>query len=47
MTSQLAPEYQSVLLRHIQAETEHRMEETLATLTPDCLFEDHAFRRVW
>jgi steroid delta-isomerase-like uncharacterized protein len=47
MTSPLAPEYQVVLLRHIKAETDHLMEETLATLTPNCIFEDHAFRRVW
>ena len=43
----LTPAYRDVLLRHVTAETEHRMEETLATLTEDCVFEDHAFARVW
>jgi len=43
----LTPENREILLRHVKAETEHRMEETLATLTPDCVFEDHAFARVW
>jgi steroid delta-isomerase-like uncharacterized protein len=30
------------LNRHLTAENEHRMEETLATLHPDCIFEDRA-----
>ena len=47
MMSPLVLEYQDVLLRHIKAETAHLMDETLATLTPDCTFEDNALRRVW
>jgi steroid delta-isomerase-like uncharacterized protein len=43
----LSPENREVVLRHVRAETEHRMEETLATLTEDCVFDDRAFRRVW
>src|SRR5438093_1033400 len=43
----LSPENADVLLRHVKAETAHRMEETLATLTEDCVFEDHAFGHVW
>jgi len=43
----LSPENQEVLVRHVRAETEHRMADTLATLTHDCVFEDHAFGRVW
>jgi len=43
----LTPENREVLLRHVKAETEHRMEETLATLTEDCVFEDHAFGKIW
>ncbi|HET7504902.1 MAG TPA: nuclear transport factor 2 family protein [Kofleriaceae bacterium] len=43
----LSPENLEVLLRHVKAETEHRMEETLATLTEDCVFEDLAFERTW
>jgi steroid delta-isomerase-like uncharacterized protein len=36
----LQPAYLAVLKAHVGAETEHRMEETLATLTADCVFED-------
>jgi steroid delta-isomerase-like uncharacterized protein len=43
----LTAENREVLLRHVQAETEHQMEATLATLTEDCVFEDLAFARVW
>jgi steroid delta-isomerase-like uncharacterized protein len=43
----LSKENLEIVLRHVKAETEHRMEETLATLTPDCLFVDRAFGRVW
>ncbi len=43
----LTREYGEVLLRHVKAETAHKMEETLATLTPDCVFDDRAFNRVW
>lgn len=31
-----------VLARHTDAENGHRLEDTLATLTPDCTFEDAA-----
>lgn len=31
----------------MQAENAHQMEETLATLTPDCLFEDMALGQVF
>jgi steroid delta-isomerase-like uncharacterized protein len=30
------------LNRHLRAENEHRMDETLGTLHPDCIFEDRA-----
>jgi steroid delta-isomerase-like uncharacterized protein len=43
----LSPANRDVLLRHVTAETEHRMEETLATLSADCVFDDRAFGRVW
>ncbi len=43
----LSPENRAIVLRHVAAETEHRMEQTLATLTPDCVFDDRAFKRVW
>jgi steroid delta-isomerase-like uncharacterized protein len=39
--------YQQLLRRHMQAENAHQMEETLATLTPDCLFEDLALGQVF
>lgn len=37
----------ALLARHLAAENEHRMEDTLATLTPDCVFDDRALGRVW
>ena len=43
----LSPENNDVLRRHVEAESEHRMEDTLATLTEDCVFEDHALGSVW
>ncbi len=43
----LSPANREIVLRHVKAETEHRMDETLATLTPDCVFDDRAFGRVW
>ncbi len=43
----LSPVNREIVLRHVTAETEHRMDETLATLTPDCVFDDRAFGRVW
>lgn len=33
-------EYESLIRRHVEAENGHRLEETLATLHPDCVFED-------
>jgi steroid delta-isomerase-like uncharacterized protein len=33
--------------RHLAAENEHRMEDTLATLHPDCVFEDMAMAKVY
>jgi steroid delta-isomerase-like uncharacterized protein len=43
----LTPENRDILRRHVTAETAHKMEETLATLAPDCIFDDRAFGRVW
>jgi len=43
----LTPEYQKVLIAHVEAETEHRMDDTLATLTEDCVFDDRALGRTW
>ncbi len=43
----LTPEYQKILIAHVEAETAHRMEETLATLTQACVFDDRALGRVW
>jgi steroid delta-isomerase-like uncharacterized protein len=36
-----------LLARHLAAENEHRMEDTLATLTEDCVFDDRGLGRVW
>lgn len=43
----LSPENLDIVRRHVLAETEHLMEETLATLTADCVFDDRAFGKVW
>jgi steroid delta-isomerase-like uncharacterized protein len=47
ITTPLSPENLAVVRRHVEAETMHRMEETLATLSEDCVFDDRAFGRVW
>lgn len=39
--------YRKLLARHLTAENEHRMEDTLATLTEDCVFDDRGLGRVW
>ena len=39
--------YQQLLRTHMEAENAHRMQETLATLTQDCLFEDIALGQVY
>ena len=36
-----------LLARHLAAENEHRMDDTLATLTEDCVFDDRGLGRVW
>ena len=36
-----------LIARHVAAETTHDMAGTLATLHPDCVFEDLAMGRVW
>ncbi|MDH3232307.1 MAG: ester cyclase [Alphaproteobacteria bacterium] len=43
----LSPENQKILIAHVEAETAHRMDETLATLSEDCVFDDRALGRVW
>jgi steroid delta-isomerase-like uncharacterized protein len=40
-------ELEIVVNRHLAAENEHRMEETLAALHPDCLFEDLPLNKVY
>lgn len=37
----------ALIRRHVEAENAHRMDDTLATLHPDCHFEDMALKRVW
>lgn len=37
----------ALLRRHVEAENAHDLERTLATLHPDCVFEDVAFGLVW
>ncbi len=38
---------QACLVRHLAAENAHRLEETLATLTEDCRFEDVALQKTF
>jgi steroid delta-isomerase-like uncharacterized protein len=40
-------QYEALLGRHLEAENARRLEETLATLTNDCVFEDMALARVF
>jgi steroid delta-isomerase-like uncharacterized protein len=37
----------ALLRRHLDAENGHRMDDTLATLTEDCVFDDRALGRAW
>ncbi len=38
---------QALIRRHVEAENAHRMDDTLATIHPDCVFEDVAMQRTW
>ena len=38
---------QACLIRHLTAENAHKLEETLATLTEDCIFEDVALQKTF
>lgn len=40
-------QHAKVLYRHLEAENAQNLEGTLATLHPDCIFEDHATGQVW
>lgn len=37
----------ALIQRHVEAEGAHRMEDTLATLHPECVFEDVPMQRVF
>ena len=37
----------AIVKAHVIAETDHKMAETLATLTEDCVFDDRALEHVW
>ncbi len=36
-----------LIIRHLAAENAHDLDGTLATLHPDCVFEDHATGQLW
>jgi len=36
-----------LIIRHLTAENAHDLAGTLATLHPDCVFEDHATGQIW
>lgn len=38
-------EQEALIMRHLEAENAHRMDDTLATLHPECVFEDMALGR--
>lgn len=40
-------ELQALIRRHVAAETAHRIDDTLATLHPDCVFEDIPMQRIF
>ena len=39
--------YREILARHLDAENNHRLQDTLDTLTPDCLFDDRGLGEVF
>lgn len=41
------PELAALVRRHVEAENAQDLEATLATLHPECRFEDHATGQVW
>lgn len=41
------PELAALVRRHVDAENAQNLEATLATLHPQCRFEDHATGQVW
>lgn len=43
----ISKEYSQLLARHLAAENSHKMEETLATLTSDCIFNDTALGKTF
>lgn len=45
MTATVRESNQRLLQEHLAAENQHSLEDTLATLDPDCVFEDIALQR--
>lgn len=43
----VASKHDAVVRRHLEAEAARKMDETLATLTPDCVFEDRTLGRIF
>lgn len=41
------PELAALVRRHVEAENGQDLEATLATLHPECRFEDHATGQIW
>ncbi len=41
------PQLAALVRRHVEAENAQNLEATLATLHPECRFEDHATGQVW
>lgn len=47
MDQQTRKERRALIRRHVEAENAHRMEDTVATFHPDCVFEDVALQRIY
>jgi len=43
----ISQQYKDLLKRHLQAENAHKLGETLATLSEDCVFDDKALGKVF
>lgn len=47
MDPEMRKQREALIRRHVEAENAHRMEDTVATFHPDCVFEDVALQRVY
>lgn len=43
----ISQQHRDLLKRHLEAENAHKLDETLATLSEDCIFEDKALGKIF